>query len=120
MGGVDIADDVADEDLVGGRRALHHDRGSADAVDGPQPRLDLAELQATPGELDLLVAAPGEVQAVYGLTREVTAAVGALPAQRGQRREALGLQQRVQVTAEPDAADREPTWNTRAPRPWTS
>ena len=103
--GVDVADDVADEDLVGGRCALHDDRGGAHAVDGAQLRLDLAELEPASGELDLLVAAPDEVQAVDGLAHEVAAAVGAGPAERGQRCVALAVEPRIEIAAQPDSAD---------------
>ena len=70
-----------------------------------QRGVDLAQLDAPPAELDLLVGAPEEQQPGLVGADDVAAAVGALPAQRGQRSELRGVLVRVEVAGEPDPAD---------------
>jgi len=70
-----------------------------------QGGVDLAEFDAPPADLDLVVGAALEVQALGLQPNQIPAAVGPLPAQRGQRRVLIGVLLRVQVAGQTHPAD---------------
>ena len=70
-----------------------------------QGGVHLTELDPASAELDLVVGAADEQQPLGVEPHQVAAAIRAGPAQRGHRRELLGITQRVQVAGQPDPAD---------------
>ncbi len=69
--------------------------------------VDLAEFDAAATDLDLVVGAPLEQQAGAVERHEITAAVGAVPAESGHGSILLGVLRRIEVAREADTADDE-------------
>jgi hypothetical protein len=67
--------------------------------------LDLAEFDASAAELDLVVGPALKDESGALEAHEVSAAVGALPAETRHRRVLLGVLDRVEVARESDASD---------------
>src|SRR5450830_1984585 len=80
-------------------------RGARDARQGQQRSVDLAELDTSAAELDLVVSAADEDQPRRVVPHEVAGAVCALPPQGRERRELLGVAHRVEVPGHADATD---------------
>lgn len=79
----------------------------ANIAESGQMVVELAEFQATSGELDLVVCATAEDESFpFGL-HEVACAVGALPAEGGEGGVDFGVLLLVEVAAESDSADDE-------------
>ena len=98
-------DQVADEERDAGLGAADGDGCRVHPGQRRQRGLDLAELDAAAADLDLVVGAAVEHQPGVVERHEVAGAVGALPAQRRQRRVLLGVLVGVEVAGQPDAAD---------------
>jgi hypothetical protein len=98
---------VPDQERVAGLRGAHGRRGGGHARQAQQLVVDLAELDAAPAELDLVVGPPREQQPVRVVDHAVPGAVGALPAEGGHGRVLLGVLRGIEVAREPDAADDE-------------
>ena len=96
---------VPDQHLVAGPGAAHGRRRAANTGQREQRGVDLAQLDAPPAQLDLLVGAPEEEQPGLVGADDVAAAVGAVPAERRQRSEPRGVPVRVEVAGEADPAD---------------
>ncbi len=100
-----LGDDIADEELVAAAGGADGGRGAGDAGQGLQGRVHLTQLDPAAAELDLLVGPPEEDQPFgFGLD-QVTAPVGALPAERLQRRVLLRVLLGVEIPGETDPAD---------------
>ena len=97
--------EVADEQRVARAAAAYGGSGTRDPRQGEQRAVDLAELDAAPADLHLVVRAAEEEQPLLLVADEVAAAVGAVPAEGGHRGVLLGVLLRVEVPREPDAAD---------------
>ena len=108
--------DVADEDLVACPALPYGGRGADDPGQCEQRVVDLAQLDASTTELDLVIAPAGEEEPLLVVHDLVAAAVGALPTQGGERRVLLRVLLGVQVTRQPDAADDQLTDLARAAR----
>ena len=96
---------VAHEQLVARRRTTDRRGRAADARQREQRAVDLAELDAPTAELHLVVGPPAEEEAVGLEDHQVAGAVGAIPAQAGERGVLLGVLRRVQVARQADATD---------------
>ena len=99
--------DVADEHLVARIGPAHGDRGTGDAGKSLDRGLDLAELDAATSHLHLVVGSTLEDQAGAVELHQVSAAVGAIPAQAGERGVLLGVLRGVEVAGEPHSPDDE-------------
>lgn len=89
------------------RADAHGGGGVGDAGQGLQCGIHLAQLDPAAAQLDLLVAAAEEDQPLRFRADEVTAAVGALPAEGFQWGVLLGVLLGVEVAGQADAADHE-------------
>ena len=96
---------VPDEQLGSGGGRLDGGGSAGDARQGLQRGVDLAQLDAATAELDLLVGAAHEQQSLPVPDHEVAGAVGAVPAEGGQRGVLLGVLGGVEVARQPHAAD---------------
>ncbi|CDP88027.1 hypothetical protein BN975_03859 [Mycolicibacterium farcinogenes] len=101
------AGDIADQQR-GAACGLAYRGGTAtDAGQMHERVVDLAQFDAAPADLDLIVGAPLEVQAVGLQTHQVAAAVGAVPAERRHGRVLLGVLLGVEVAGQAHSADHE-------------
>ena len=101
--------EVADEQLHAACSLLDCGRAAGHAGQRLERGVDLAQLDAAPAQLDLLVRAPHEDEAVGVHDDEVAGAVGTLPPQGGHRRVLLGILLRVEVAGQAHAPDDELT-----------
>jgi len=99
--------EVADQHVVAGRGGLHDGGGPGDAREGLQRGIHFAQFDATPAEFDLVVGAAGEDQPGRFEAHQVAAAVGTVPAQRGERGVLFGVFFGVEVAGQADPADDE-------------
>ena len=96
---------VADQDPVAGPGGADRGGRSGHPRQGEQRAVDLSELDPATAELDLVVGPAQEDQALVVVADEVTAAVGAVPPQRGHRGELRAVQVRVEVARQADPTD---------------
>ncbi len=101
------ADEIADEHRGSGGGAANRGRPAADPRQVDQRGIDLAQLDAAPPDLDLVIAAAAEVQPIGFQANEIAAAIGARPVQDRHRGVLLGVLVRIQVAGQPHAADHE-------------
>ncbi len=99
----------SDEDRTSGRGLTDRARTTGDSGQILQGIVDLAELDAAPADLDLVVGAALEEESRAVEYDEVAAAVSAVPAEGRHGRVFLGVLRRVQVAGKPDTADHELT-----------
>ena len=109
LGAAGLRGDVTHEHLVATAGGLHDHGGAAHVRQGGQCGIDLAELDAPPADLHLVVHAPHEVQAVRFEAHVVAGAVGAIPAEFGHGGELFGVLGRVEVAGQTHSADNELT-----------
>ena len=105
LGWVDLADDVGDEQLVAGGALAHDGHGRLHPRDVVQLAVDLAELDPPAADLDLVVATADEHKTVGRLADDVAGAIGALPAQRWNRRKALRVEHGIEISGDADSRD---------------
>jgi len=77
----------------------------SDPLESAELGVDLAELDAPAADFDLVVAASDEHQPVGGLADDVPGGVRPLPAERGHRREAFGVHDRIQIAGHARSRD---------------
>ena len=99
------AGDVADQHRRAGCRPADRRRAATDSRKVDQRGVDLAQLDATAPDLDLIVGAAAEDQALAFQPHQIAAAVGAPPAQRRHRRVLLGVFGLVEVSGQAHATD---------------
>ena len=99
--------DVAHQHLVAGAERLHRHRGVVHALQGRNVCLNLAQLNAAPADLDLVVGAPDERQALVGHPHVVAGPIRPRPMHIPgvPRSVLLRVLRRVQVAREPHATD---------------
>ena len=97
--------DVTDQQLVACPAGPDGGGGTHHAREAEQGTVDLAELDASTAELDLVVGAAREDQPGAVETHPVPAAVGTLPAERRHRAVLLRVLGRIEVPRQPDPAD---------------
>lgn len=106
-GGAGLGDEVADQQVgAGGALADGGGRG-ADAGQGLEGGVDLAEFDAPAAEFDLVVGAADEDEAFGVVAHEVAAAVDARGGEGGVGAELLGVLGGVEVAGGADAGDEE-------------
>ena len=103
------AGQVSDQHGIAGTGLADGGGRTADTGKRLQRIVDLAELDASAAELDLIVGAALEQQTFELEFDQVTTAVGAVPPERRHWRVLLGVLRRVQVACESDSADDELT-----------
>ena len=96
---------VARDHAAAARCGVHGARAQLHAGHLGHLGVDLAELDASAGDLDLVVGAAREDDALGIRAHHVAGAVGALPPERLQRGVLLGVLDGVQVAAQTHAAD---------------
>jgi hypothetical protein len=107
LGGVNIAHDVTNQDLVPGRGLAHGGRCRPDARCGPELGIDLDELDAAAADLHLVVTPAQELEAIRPLSHHVPGAIGTSPPQGREAGIALGVEDGVEIAAEPGPRDNE-------------
>ncbi len=99
------AGDIADQQRRPAGSAPHRRGAATDTGQVHQRGVHLAQFDPPTADLDLVVGAAAEDQAVGLEPHQVTAAVRAVPAQRGHRRVLLGILVRVQIAGQAHPAD---------------
>ena len=97
--------EIADQQLVAGLRGAHGRGGTHHTGQAQHLLVDLAQLDAAPAELDLVIGAAAEQQPLGVVDDDVARAVGAVPAQGGHRGVLLGVLLGIEVAGEPHPAD---------------
>ena len=103
--GLILEGNIAHQDGLAARGLLHGHGRVIDVIQRCDVRFDLAELNAAPTNLHLVIYAADEVQSVFLQAHVVTGAIRTLPAHRLQRRVLFRVLGRIQVGRQSHAAN---------------